>query len=242
MHNDVAAFFCFSLHFIKLQDSIRKKSSDNTTTYLKIITPGYQLSSYFYNFAFESKAMGKITSLIIILLLLVSCNKSTKEIDELFKNKTIALEKADNIKLLYSDSAKILLILESPHMRTTEKSGKKIIEYPSGIKISFLDEKGVTSSWLEADRAVNKIKDKLFIASGNVKLYNDNNDKLETSELIWDEKKEILYTKKFIKITQPHKGDTIYGYGFESNKEFTEFEIKRRMSGKIADDILKDLK
>jgi len=186
--------------------------------------------------------MIKKTAIIILLFLFFSCDKNTKEIDKLFSNKTIPLEEANNIRLLYSDSAQLVMILQSPHMRTVQINGRKTIEYPRGIKVKFLDEEGKARSWLESRKAIHKIKDKIFIARDGVKLYNQNNDKLETSELIWDEKKEILYTRKFIKITQPQKGDTIYGYGFESNKEFTKFEIKRRMSGKIADDILKDLK
>ena len=187
--------------------------------------------------------MNKILFIIIpATIFFTSCNKDTKDIDDLFVKKDIPLETAHNIKLSYSDSAKILLILESPYMQSIKKDGNKIIEYPNGIKISFLDKTGKADSWLEANKAVNKIKEKLFIARENVKLYNSNNDKLETSELIWDEKKEILYTNKFIKITQPVKGDTLYGYGFESNKEFTKFEIKRKMSGKIVEDIFKDIK
>lgn len=196
---------------------------------------------FFIIFAFDYMLMDKNLFILILTVLLFSCNKNTKEIDELFSSKAIPLEEASNIKLLYSDSAQLVLVLQSPYMRTTEKKGKKIIEYPRGIKVSFLDEYGKPSSWLKSRRAEHRIKDKLFIAQGNVKLYNNKNDKLETSELIWDEKNEILFTRKFIKITRPSKGDTIYGYGFESNKEFTKFEIKRRMSGKIADDILKDL-
>ncbi len=144
--------------------------------------------------------------------------------------------------MFYSDSADVVLLLESPVFISKTKDNNKIIEYPKGIKISFLDTKDKPKSWLIADKAENLVKDKKFIVRENVKLYNTNNDKLETSELIWDEKKEILSTEKFVKITQPSKGDTLYGYGFISNKEFTEFEIKKKLFGKIVEDIFKDIK
>ncbi len=144
--------------------------------------------------------------------------------------------------MIYSDSADVVLLLESPVFISKTKDNKKIIEYPNGIKISFLDSEDKPNSWLIADKAENLIKEKKFIVRENVKLYNTNNDKLETSELIWDEKKEILSTEKFVKITQPSKGDTLYGYGFVSNREFTEFEIKKKLFGKIVEDIFKDIK
>ena len=180
--------------------------------------------------------------ILFSLLFILGCTSSTKQIDALFEKKSAPIENGNNIKMIYSDSADVVLLLESPVFISKTKGNKKIIEYPEGIKISFLDSEDKPNSWLIADKAENLVKDKKFIVRENVKLYNSNNDKLETSELIWDEKKEILSTEKFVKITQPSKGDTLYGYGFVSNREFTEFEIKKKLFGKIVEDIFKDIK
>jgi len=180
--------------------------------------------------------------IFFISIFIFSCTSSTKQIDKLFEKKQAPEEKGANIKMMYSDSADVVLLLESPVFITKNKGNKKTIEYPDGIKISFLNKKDEPTSWLIADKAVNLVKDKKFIVRDNVRLFNKNNDKLQTSELIWDEKKEILTTEKFVKITQPSKGDTLYGYGFVSNREFTEFEIKKRLFGKIVEDIFKDIK
>lgn len=42
--------------------------------------------------------------------------------------------------------------------------------------------------------------------------------------MFWDEKKEEIYSDKYIRIEQEDK--TITGYGFESNQELTEYTIK----------------
>ena len=186
--------------------------------------------------------MKKIFIILIALFGLISCNKDTDSINKLFEKHARPLEQAENIKMFYSDSARLLFVLESPVLKTKKVNNKKIIEYPSGIKISFLNQNKEANSWLEAGKAIHKTADKLFIVSDKVKLFNTDNDKLETSELVWDEKKEILFTNKFVKITRPVKGDTLYGYGFKTNKEFTEFEIKRKLSGKVVEDIFKDIK
>jgi len=179
---------------------------------------------------------------VVLALFSVGCTSNTKEIDVLFKEKIQPDQTGKNIKMIYSDSANVMLILESPVFVVKESNKGKNIIYPKGIKISFLDKSNTPKSWLIADRAINRVKEKKFIARGNVQLYNNQNEKLESSELVWDEKNEILSTEKFVKITQPAKGDTLYGYGFVSNREFTEFEIKHRLFGKIKEDLFKDIK
>ncbi|MBK8051862.1 MAG: LPS export ABC transporter periplasmic protein LptC [Saprospiraceae bacterium] len=56
---------------------------------------------------------------------------------------------------------------------------------------------------------------------------------METSELIFDEIERIVYTEKLVRITNPIKGDTTYGFGFKANQDFTRFEIKKKVQGKI---------
>jgi len=74
-----------------------------------------------------------------------------------------------------------------------------------------------------------------------VNLYNEKNEKLETWELIWDEKGDRVYTDRFVMITQPERGDTSYGYGFVANNDFTRFEIQKNSGKMNIDDITKEL-
>jgi LPS export ABC transporter protein LptC len=125
-------------------------------------------------------------------------------------------------------------------MFSVRNQNENYLEYPKGVKLSFFDKNKKAVSWLEADKAVNDLNSRKFIVKGNVRLYNKANDKLQTAELIWDEQAESLYTNKFIKITQPSRGDTLYGYGFKSNSAFSEFEIKKKFSGKVVEGMLND--
>ena len=59
---------------------------------------------------------------------------------------------------------------------------------------------------------------------GNVQILSQRGDKFETPQLFWDEKKGKVYSNQFIRIEQEDK--MITGYGFESNQELTEYEIK----------------
>ena len=60
--------------------------------------------------------------------------------------------------------------------------------------------------------------------NGHGQILSQRGDKFQTDLLVWDEKKEKVYSDNFIQIEQDDK--IIKGYGFESNQDLTEYEIK----------------
>jgi hypothetical protein len=62
-------------------------------------------------------------------------------------------------------------------------------------------------------------------------------EKLETSELIWDDRKQLVYTKKFCVIQRP--GERILSQGFEANQDFTEIKLNA-IEGEIANSVFKE--
>ena len=62
-------------------------------------------------------------------------------------------------------------------------------------------------------------------AKDNVVLTSENGKRLETEELIWDEKKNKIYTDRKVKITTGK--EVIEGEGFSSNPDFTEYTISK---------------
>jgi LPS export ABC transporter protein LptC len=77
---------------------------------------------------------------------------------------------------------------------------------------------------LKAKYAINNTKTEQMIARNNVQLVNKLEGKrLETEELIWDQKTGRIFSDKFSKITS--KQEVIYGDGFESNQDFSQYRI-----------------
>ena len=64
-------------------------------------------------------------------------------------------------------------------------------------------------------------------------------EKLETEELVWDEKSGKVRTEKFVKVTQP--GEIIYGFGLEADQDFSYWKILVP-KGRIKVEQLNDLK
>jgi len=170
----------------------------------------------------------------IFILFLISCSTKVEDIDSLLSEGLRAdVERGKNIRIVYSDSAIVKIVIHAPVMERFSEYGNSKDVFPKGILLEFLNENKIVYSWLKAETAVREERTQKITAKGNVIFYNDKNEKLETPELIWDERERIVYTDKLVRITQAEKGDTTYGFGFKANQEFTRFEIKQKVQGKI---------
>jgi len=176
----------------------------------------------------------QISRILCILLLFSGCTNEVDEIDQLLQEKYQAnIERGKNIRIIYSDSASVKVIIHAPVMERNISLSESKDEFPKGILVEFLGPNKQVYSWLKANSAVRNEKESKVTARGSVEFYNDKNEKLETPELIWDEKEKIIYTDKLVRITQSEKGDTTYGFGFKANQDFTRFEIKKKVQGKV---------
>lgn len=162
---------------------------------------------------------------LFCILIFASCVTKEKEIAELFPEEQLNAEWAYDGYLLYSDSAKVRVKLNYKVLKKFKEETDDLTEFPEGINVEFYNDNQNPSSWLVSKYAIRNDRQGTMKAQDSVVLYNADGDKLETSELLWSEKDELIYTDKFVKITQPAKRDTSYGYGFKAKQDFSEFEI-----------------
>jgi LPS export ABC transporter protein LptC len=169
-------------------------------------------------------------SLIIFLLciFICSCTNDVQEIDAMLEGFSENKEIAKTVEILYSDSAVVRVRIIAPTLVHYMKASSSIEEFPDGLRVEFLNENKQAYTWLTADYAIRDVVSKQIITQKNVELRNRKNERILTSELIWNEMDEILFTEKYVKIIQPATQDTTEGFGFVTNQEFTKFEIKRR--------------
>lgn len=168
--------------------------------------------------------------ILLLALFTLGCSTDIAEVNAITDNEIFKQEEAKIVSILYSDSANVKVRITADKMiRHLTKTNPRD-EFPEGIFVEFLGSNGKVNSWLEADRAVRYDKSNEVIAHGNAKFYNKKQETLTSTELIWDEDKSILRTNKYVRITQPMRGDTSYGFGFEANEEFTLFTIKNKAS------------
>jgi len=167
--------------------------------------------------------MVKTFRIFIIIPLFLACENDIEKVKIITTRDNSPVESAKDAEIIYSDSAIVEVKLTAP--RLDRYIGKNpYIELPEGIEILFYDGDLEVASQLTANYAVSYEDEGKMEAKGNVVLINEEGEKLNTEHLIWDEKKELIYSNEFVKITTAD--EIIMGEGFESNQNFTKFKIK----------------
>lgn len=178
--------------------------------------------------------MMRYLSFSILFSLFFACTTKEEEINKLFSaNLDENLRIGKNIRIVYSDSAIIRLVVNAPEMLQYENQNESKDVFPKGILLEMMGPNNTVTSWLKAETAIKESRTQKITAKGNVVFYNSKNVKLETHELIYDQISRIVYTDKLVRISQAEKGDTTYGFGFKANESFTIFEIKKKVQGKL---------
>lgn len=173
-------------------------------------------------------------------LFLLSCNDLKVEKRQVFTQDDVAIEVGHDVEILYSDSAVVRVRVTGPLLHNYSDRENPRQEFPEGVKIDFLEPDLSVRSVLTAKTAVRYQEKGQIIARDNVVLVSAQNEKLETEELIWDEKTAKVYTEKFVKVTKP--GEVIYGYGLEAEQDFSYWKItvpKGRIKVEQLDEVLK---
>lgn len=176
----------------------------------------------------------------LLFLIFTACENDLAEVKRIVSKDEIAVEKAKNIEMLYSDSAIVKVRVKSlTLLRHLDKKDPRQ-EFPDGIEVEFFTPGGQVSSWMISNYAIRHENENKVIVRDSVVWESHDNERLETEELIWEEDKNLVYTNKFVVIRRPE--EILYGYGFESNQEFTEWSINA-IEGRVkAEGLGKEIK
>ena len=168
--------------------------------------------------------MRKYLSLgLISIFLLTSCQNDMADIEALNANFNTQIEEAKEVEILYSDSAKVRVRITGPTLIYHLDKNAPRQEFPDGIFVEFFDNLGNTTSELSARYGLRMQQRDEVIVRDSVVWESVEGEKLETEELIWDERKKLIYTNKFVVVTTPD--EIIYGHGFEANQDFSYSKI-----------------
>lgn len=163
--------------------------------------------------------------ILAFIILLLGCENDLAEVKELFDYPDPDIEVVVEPRIIFSDSGIIQARIEGPLMHREVGSGlygKDI--FPNGLQARMYNNIGTVSSWLRADYGENLRKKNEILVERNVVLFNTEGDTLRAEELIWDQDEKILRTEKFVRMTS--EGQLIYGFGFRSKEDFSEWEIE----------------
>ena len=163
--------------------------------------------------------------LMLLLFILGSCENDIERVSMLTGETDTPKLKGSNIKVIYSDSARVKVQIMAPSYQQYPNKERPYMEFPDGMEVYFYDDSMTIESEIHSDYTIYYMEEQLWHATGNVvaRRY-DNGDALYTEELFWDEAEEQIYSDAYTRI---HNEDNIlYGKnGFRSHQNLSNWQL-----------------
>ena len=167
---------------------------------------------------------------IFIVTMFFSCESDIKKVQQLSETSFIPTGEADTINLKYTDSGRIKSILKSPKMLDYSNITNPFTEFPKGIHVTLIDNKGNITT-VVSNYAISYKNTNIIDLQGKVTISSQNGKKLETSQLYFDQKNEWFFTEKHFKYTD-EAGGYLEGPGVDFSKDFKIFNMQQS-SGEV---------
>lgn len=186
---------------MNIKKMIKSKKNINTTSYLK----------WFFVYIF--------------LILLNSCKTDLSKIPQPDAIDQLPQLSVSNFTAYYKISSSLKAEAKAPIMNKYTIL-KNYTEFPYGVDVIFYDEDFVVNTSLTCKYAIQYTNQDLWRFSDDVVVESTKGGVLKTQELYFDQKKQMIYSVKYVEVTDP-QGTIIRGKGgFESNYDFTIYEFK----------------
>ena len=163
-------------------------------------------------------------SLIFSLIVLASCENSESNIRDFINAQDLAVEQLAESEIIYTENGNLKVKVMSQKMKRFSDK-EEIIELSGDVQFDFYKlEISNAKSALTCEKSTINNTTNIMIANNNVILIGSDNKKLKSEQLIWDKKKNLVYTES--EITIQTDDEIISGVGFKSTPDFEEYEIK----------------
>ena len=166
------------------------------------------------------KFYSTIFALIILSMIVISC-----------ENKIPVIPKSDLLTLpsltgkgiytVMTDSGQIQLKMSTPLVEKYDKADHPYSEFRLGIKVVLFNKQD--DSVIVTAKYAKCTDNNLWELRDSVVVINENNEKLETEILFWNQDKDLIYTDRFVKMTS--EDQVMQGIGFESDSHLNKRKI-----------------
>ncbi len=170
----------------------------------------------------------RIFRLVIILVIVsgiaLSCTKKSNFIpkSDLLSLPTVTVKNGETVM---TDSGKVQLIMSSPLMEKYDNKDSPYTEFRFGIRVYFCRDEKDTIGMVTAKYAKYTATNDLWELKDSVVVVNEKKDKLETELLFWDQRSDLIYTDRFVKISNATM--VSQGFGFESDSHLNHQKLKK---------------
>lgn len=161
---------------------------------------------------------------MVMLVLFTSCSGHKKQLGEAITERdSLPLMDTKGVTTLISDSGVIRYRIQTAEWLVFDRKDPPHWAFEKGIYLEQFDTLFQVQASIKADTAYYYNKKELWKLMGDVEIRNLKGEKFNTELLYWDQRKESVYSDRFIRIEQPDR--IIKGHGFESDQQMSKWKI-----------------
>lgn len=162
---------------------------------------------------------------IVMLLLSTSCGGQRKlDVGEAITERdSLPLLDTRGVSTLILDSGLIRYRIDTEEWLIFDRKDPPYWAFEKGVYLEQFDTLFHKEASIKADTAYYFERDKLWKLKGRVNINNRKGETFDTELLFWNQATQKIYSDRFIRIQQPDR--IITGYGFDSNEQMTIYTI-----------------
>jgi len=169
---------------------------------------------------------GIILVVCLIAYMMQGCKNDLSKLPPDISNRDWENDRATDVTFIYSQKGKTKAKLHTREFIKNDNARPPYMDMLKGVKVDFYDNDLQIESTLTARYARYYTQSENILVRDSVVVVNKRGEKLETEELVWNQKLEKFYSEKFVRITS--QGQVSYGDGLEANQDFTWFRINNQ--------------
>ena len=156
-------------------------------------------------------------ALTCFLLGLSSCKNNFEDIKKINQFDALPIGEADTIRVVYTDSTKIVAILTAPKNMDYTNQPFPYSEFPKGVSVVFFDQ-DESETYVKADYGILYNRTDVVDLRGNVRITTPEGTDLRTSQLYWDINLAWVFTEE--NFTFKNQDYDIAAQVLDANKSF----------------------
>jgi hypothetical protein len=160
---------------------------------------------------------------VLFLVCLSACKNNTQEINALMSKVNMQEDKAEDVIIIHSEGAKVKARLFAKEFVINQSAKPPFWDMRKGLKVEFYNDSTIVENTVTAKYARYYENQGNILLRDSIVIINRKGERLETEELVWNDKLKKFYTEKFVKITTP--AQVMYGDGLEANQDFSWYQI-----------------
>jgi len=176
----------------------------------------------------QNKAMHKalkIKNLLVLfsLLMVVACSQDNNDLDLEGIKLDTSVETAKDVEIIYSDSAKVRVKIAGPTLLYHVNTREPRQEFPDHVRVDFYGPDETITSTLTGKYGIRYEAEGKVVVRDSVVWQSVEGERLETEELIWDERKQRVYNHRFVVLRK--QNEILMGHGFEASQDFKNSRV-----------------